>query len=91
MAVLRMSGNSSTVIDVNLIGPFMLYQGADRYGQGPPGRIINIPRAGIYGNAGQTNYAAANRSDRLDTYLGQEVGGRGITVNAIAPGFVRPT
>jgi 3-oxoacyl-[acyl-carrier protein] reductase len=54
------------------------------------GRIINIASvAGLIGNAGQTNYAAAKAGlVGFTKALAREVGSRGITVNAVAPGFV---
>lgn len=54
------------------------------------GRIINVSSvAGIAGNPGQTNYAAAKAGMIAFTKsLAQEVGSRGITVNAVAPGLV---
>jgi 3-oxoacyl-[acyl-carrier protein] reductase len=54
------------------------------------GRIINITSvSGISGNAGQTNYSASKAGMiGLTKALAKEVGGRSITVNAVAPGFV---
>ena len=54
------------------------------------GRIINIASVvGASGNAGQTNYAAAKAGMfGFTKSLAREVGSRGITVNAVAPGFI---
>ncbi|MBE9526673.1 MAG: SDR family oxidoreductase, partial [Proteobacteria bacterium] len=54
------------------------------------GRIISIASVvGLTGNAGQTNYAAAKAGIfGFTKSLAREVGSRGITVNAVAPGFI---
>ena len=55
------------------------------------GRIINITSVvGVSGNAGQSNYAASKAGIiGFSKSLAQEVGSRGITVNAVAPGFIQ--
>lgn len=54
------------------------------------GRVVNVASvAGISGNAGQANYAAAKAGViGFTRSIAKEVGSRGITVNAVAPGFV---
>ena len=54
------------------------------------GRIVNISSVvGLHGNAGQVNYAASKAAlVGMTKTLAREVGKRGITVNAVAPGFI---
>ena len=54
------------------------------------GRIVNVSSvAGVYGNAGQANYSASKAGVVGMTLTGsKELGSRGITVNAVAPGFI---
>ena len=55
------------------------------------GRIINLASvAGLYGNAGQMNYSASKAAIiGMTKTAAKELGSRGITVNAVAPGFIK--
>lgn len=79
------------VMDTNLRGAFFLTQSALRpMTKQKWGRIINIASVvGLMGNAGQTNYVASKAAMiGVTKSLAREVGSRGITVNAVAPGFI---
>ena len=79
------------VLSVNLYGPFYLCRAALRYIlKSPAGRIVNIASvAGLSGNAGQCNYAASKAGlIGLTKSLAKEAGKRGVTVNAVAPGWI---
>ena len=80
------------VIDVNLNGVYNCCKAVIRplLKQKSGGRIINIASvAGIHGNSGQANYAAAKGGVIAFTRtMAKELGSRDITVNAVAPGFI---
>jgi len=89
---LRMSDEEwSEVIRVNLMSAFVVCRSAARaMMRNKFGRIINIgSTSGVVGNSGQANYAAAKAGlIGLTKSLGRELGGKGITANVIAPGFI---
>ncbi len=90
--VMRMRDEDwDTVTLVNLKGTFLCTRAVLRYMLKQRwGRIVNIASVvGIMGNAGQSNYAASKGGIVAFTKsVAKEVGARGITVNAVAPGFV---
>ena len=80
------------VLDINVRAPWVLscevarrLMAADK-----PGRIVNIGSiVGVVANAGQANYAASKAGlIGFTKSLAKELGGRGVTVNLVAPGFI---
>jgi 3-oxoacyl-[acyl-carrier protein] reductase len=79
-----------TVLNVHLTGAFLCSRAAQRHmvEQGY-GRILNVSSASALGNSGQANYSAAKAGlQGLTKTLAIELGPYGVTVNAIAPGFI---
>jgi 3-oxoacyl-[acyl-carrier protein] reductase len=94
--ILRMSKESwDRVIATDLTGVFLCAQEAAKtmLKKRVAGRIVNITSVvGLMGNPGQTNYAAAKAGVvGFTKALAREIGSRGITVNAVAPGYIETT
>ncbi len=80
-----------SVVAVNLLAPLQLTEGlVDNGTIGEGGRVIGLSSmAGIAGNRGQTNYAATKAGMiGLTDALAPKLGERGVTINAVAPGFI---
>lgn len=83
--------NFQRVIDVNLTGVFLCTQAViPTMTEQGSGKIINTSSvSGVYGNIGQTNYAAAKAGVvGMTKTWAKELGRKGINVNAVAPGFI---
>jgi 3-oxoacyl-[acyl-carrier protein] reductase len=91
--VMRMSESEwDSVIDVNLKGAFNCIKAVTRpMMKKRCGKIVNMASIiGVMGNAGQANYAASKGGlIALTKTVAKELGSRNITVNAIAPGFIK--
>ncbi|MFT4840565.1 MAG: 3-oxoacyl-[acyl-carrier protein] reductase [Planctomycetota bacterium] len=90
--ILRMSNDDfDDVINTNLRGAFLVCRAFARsMAKARSGRMINIGSVvGLTGNAGQANYAASKAGLLgLTKSLAQELAGRNVTANVIAPGFI---
>ncbi|MBL9085915.1 MAG: 3-oxoacyl-[acyl-carrier-protein] reductase [Planctomycetia bacterium] len=90
--LMRMSDEEwDRVIAVNLKGVFLTTRAATRpLMKSKRGRIVNISSVvGLMGNAGQANYAASKGGiDAFTKAVARELSGRGVTANAVAPGYI---
>jgi len=90
--IMRMKDEDwDTVIGVNLSGAFACVREASKImAKQRSGRIVNITSVvGMTGNAGQANYASAKAGlIGLTKAAALELASRGVTVNAVAPGFI---
>jgi 3-oxoacyl-[acyl-carrier protein] reductase len=80
------------VLDTNLKGAFLFTKAFTRaFLKQRAGRIINISSViGLIGNAGQANYAASKAAlIGFTKAVARELASRGITANAVAPGFIQ--
>jgi 3-oxoacyl-[acyl-carrier protein] reductase len=87
----RMSEDDwNCVVDTNLKGAFLTVQAAhEALMRQPGGRVVFLSSVAVFGNRGQANYSSAKGGlQSLARTLALELGPLGITVNALAPGFV---
>ena len=89
--IFKMSVNDwDAVMNVHLRGSFLMSRATQRFmTEAKWGRIVNLSSTSALGNRGQTNYSAAKAGlQGFTKTLAIELGKFGVTVNAIAPGFI---
>jgi len=91
--ILRMSEEDwDAVVDINLKGTFLCTKAVAKIMlKQETGKIVNVASVmGLVGNPGQANYSASKAGIiALTKTTAKELGSRGITVNAVAPGFIQ--
>jgi len=88
----KMTANDwDAIMDVHLRGAFLMSRAAQRHMVAAGfGRIVNLSSTSALGNRGQANYAAAKAGlQGFTKTLAKELGPYGVTVNAVAPGFIQ--